>query len=532
MPVNQKTVQKNRKRCSGLCQRVLPRTEQFWRPRSDSMDGFRNLCRACESKLRGYRRVGVKADALKQDPGKQPLRKTLAKSKIYVITYAQNATGAYLPFLESLIVYCKARGAELVVLPGRYRNPTSIWNDNNMTDEWWAKELHPYLFNGRKKLGENLTIYGDISIQPTAARPLTSFEVFSGATSGIFGHPKLALETIATAERYYPRILSTTGAVTKPNYTKSKAGKKSEAHHIYGAIVVEQGEKLFHMRQINATKDGAFIDLDKKYSATGVESAGRALALVCGDIHVERSDEAVLAATFDRPDSIVNVLKPKQIVMHDVLDFERRNHHTIGNFHSRYARVNGSRWKDNVEEEVRDAIAFVDKRTPPDTDVFVVPSNHDEAFDRWLETADFRKDPTNARFFVDVWSKKLAAFDRKKEWTGAFELLYQEYGAGTAIFLSREDPLKIADIYVNFHGDKGINGAKGATRSYAHLGVKTIIGHHHSPAIMDGCYQVGVTGRLDQDYNDLPSSWLNTHVLVYSNGKRAMVHVIDGAWRG
>jgi len=62
--------------------------------------------------------------------------------------------------------------------------------------------------------------------------------------------------------------------------------------------------------------------------------------------------------------------------------------------------------------------------------------------------------------------------------------------------------------------------------------VKTVIGHSHSPAILDGCYQVGVTGRLNQDYNDLPSSWMNTHCVIYANGKRSLLHVIEGEWRG
>jgi hypothetical protein len=520
-----------KKKCNGPCGKPYPLTETYWRPREDAADGFRGICRMCESKMGGLRRDGIKAAELQNDPGPQPVRKTLPKSKVYVVTYAQNATPIYEPFFRSLLNYCESNNAELIVLPGRYKNPTSIWNDNNRTDEWWDKRVHPYKFDGRKTLGQHLTIFGDISIQPTAVRPLTGFEVFSGETSAIFGHPKLQLKTIATAKRYYPRILTSTGAVTKPNYTKSKAGKKAEAHHIYGATIIEQGVKLFHTRQINATPDGSFIDLETLYTPEGIKDAGRALGVVFGDIHVERSDVAVLAATFDRDDSIMKLLRPKVAVFHDVLDFERRNHHTINDFFERYARVRG-RKGDVVETEVLDAIRFIDERTPKDTQAIVVQSNHDEAFDRWLHDANPKTDPVNARFFHEVWAKKLEDFDARGEWTNAFELLYQHHGDGRARFLSREESLKIGGCYVNFHGDIGLNGAAGSTQTYAHLGVKTVIGHSHSPAILDGCYQVGVTGRLNQDYNDLPSSWMNTHCVIYANGKRSLLHVIEGEWRG
>jgi hypothetical protein len=490
----------------------------------------RPICAECFNNRRRARYAKVPDPKKLKDPGPQPLRRTAPKAKRYVVTYAQNATPVHKPFLEALLVYCKENDAELLIIPGRYKNPTSVFTQAMYNEHWWDRDVHKWLFSGRVKLGEHLTVYGDISIQPTATRPLTGFEVFSGTASAIFGHPKLQLTTVATAKRRYPRILTTTGAVTKPNYTKSKAGKKSEAHHVYGATVVEQGERLFHIRQINAKRDGSFVDLDREYTAEGSREAGRALALICGDIHVEQSDKQVLDATFNRADSIVKTLRPETIVYHDVLDFNRRNHHTIADFCNRYARATMTKLE-SVEDEVLDAISFIDQMTPSDTRAVVVASNHDEAFDRWLNEANPKLDPKNARFYHEMWAAKLEAFDEQGYWTPAFQLLYQRKG-GEARFLSREESLKIGDIYVNFHGDEGINGAKGSRQGYAQLGAKTVIGHGHSPGILDGCTQVGVTGRLDQGYNPPPSSWLNSHCVIYSNGKRSLIHVVEDAWRG
>lgn len=452
-------------------------------------------------------------------------------AKTYVITYAQNATPVHKKFLRSLETYCAHNNAQLVVVPGRYKNPTSIWSEKMDHDEWWAEELIPYMFKGKFEIGDNIIVHADISIQPTAVRPLTGFEVYAGASSAIFGHPKIQLQTIATAKRRYPRIFTTTGAVTIPNYTDTKAGKKGESHHVFGATVVEQSENgLFHMRQINARKDGSFIDLDKKYSCEAVSEAGRALALVCGDIHESKSDEAVLAATFSDPKSICAVLKPKKVVYHDLVDFESRSHHSRDILTERIERIHGEKME-VVEEEINNSITFIDEVTPEDVEPVVIIGNHDEHFDRWLQDANPKNDPVNARFFHEAWYKVLNWYERTKEFIPAFEIFYKERGANRAKFIHRDEPLKIGGIYCNFHGDKGMNGSRGSTTAYAKLGVKTIIGHSHSPEIMDGCYKVGVTGALDMDYNFMPTAWLNTHCVIYANGKRCLIHVVDGEWR-
>jgi hypothetical protein len=469
---------------------------------------------------------------MKKQPVAAPkIRKTIPRSKVYVVTYAQNATPVHKPFFAALQVYCRARGATLIVIPGRYKNPTSLWNENNETDEWWAAETQPFLFDGVKTLGDHLTIHGDISIQPTAKTPLSDFEVYAGACSAVFGHPRLQLRTVATGKRRYPRILTTTGACTLPNYTRSKAGKKAEAHHVFGATVIEQGSKLFHMRQINATKDGSFIDLDVAYDARGTRPAARPLGIVFGDIHVDMSDSQVLAASFTRPDSMMRRLQPVYAVYHDVLHFGSRSHHKRHDFSDRYRRARGLA-TDDVAEEVIAAVRFLDEMTPQSTQAIVVRDNHSAHFDRWLNEADFRSDPKNARFFIDAWSLKLEKFEATGAWTPAFELCYEIMGEARARFLQRDDPFKLGDIEVSFHGHSGANGSRGSLGGFAKLGVKSIVAHTHTPGIQDGCTMVGVGGALDQEYNELPSSWMNTHCIVYANGKRSLVNIIDGEWCG
>ena len=91
------------------------------------------------------------------------------------------------------------------------------------------------------------------------------------------------------------------------------------------------------------------------------------------------------------------------------------------------------------------------------------------------------------------------------------------------IFLQRDQSYTICDIEVGFHGDKGPNGSRGTIQSFAKVGPKTIIGHSHSPGIHEGVYQVGVSTRLDLEYVSGPSSWLQTHCIIYNSGHRTVL---------
>lgn len=463
--------------------------------------------------------------------------------RVYVVTYAQNATPAADNFFASLLVYCEHRSAELLVIPGRYKNPTSVWAERDRDDDWWDPRLKPYLLvtwdgaskdrflRGRRaRICDDLIAYGDISIQPTAVRPLTGFDAFAGAAWGIFGHPKIQLRAIPGAERE-ARVLVTTGAITEPNYTVSKAGAKGAAHHVHGAVIVEvDAVGAFHLRHINATDDGAFIDLGDSYTPWGVEPAERPLALVMGDVHVAGADADVVEATLRAPDSIARALRPERIVYHDLFDMRARSHHVRRDPDAMFERACGPQ-PDSVEDEVVEAIRFLDE-TPLDADPIVVPSNHDEHLDRWLREASPNDDPINARFFHELRALKLRRYEADGEWTPALELLYEARGRGRARFLRRDETYQVGSIECGFHGDAGLNGSRGSMAAYARLGAKTVIGHSHTPGILDGCYQVGCTAELDQGYNRTPSSWMHAHCLIYANSKRTLIFVRDGKWRG
>lgn len=472
------------------------------------------------------------------------LERFLAKrgKKRLVVTAAQNATKVHPRFLLALENYCLVNDAQLVVIPFRYRNPTA-WStvhedDTFADDEWWAKELQPHLFDRRVRLNEHLELLADIKTQPTAARPLSGFETITGARSGILGHPKLELDTIPTPAHRLPKILTTTGAVTERNYIDGKAGKKGEFHHTFGACVVEiEDDKTFHLRQINAMEDGSFCELGFEYQPD--ETTPRPIAgVVLGDWHEEFTDKRVEKATFLAADSIVATLKPDYCVWHDLHDFYSRNHHHRNDPVIAYRKHKEGSVGNVADMLSRTAHRVADITAPwPQMINVIVPSNHPDAIARWVKETDPREDPENAIFWCETYKAMLLNSRWGKagvEQMDPFVFWMKSFLQGAASrfrFIGRDESFEVQRIEVGYHGDRGPNGARGSRNAFGKIGAKSIIGHGHSPGVRDGVYQVGTSSVLGLEYVSGPSSWLHTHCLIYSNGKRSLVNIIDGKWR-
>jgi len=457
----------------------------------------------------------------------------------YVVTSAQNSTPIHRNGFRSLLTYCKTNDAQLLVIPYRYKNPTSIWSRAARDSDVWATELLPYLIDERVFMNANLILLADIMTQPTAMNPLEGFETITGPQSAIIGHPKLALLTIPTPQERLPKILTTTGSITKKNYIPSKAGKKGEHHHTFGACVVEvENEQRFHIRQLNMRSDGSFCDLLREYDGDAVRKYERVAALVMGDTHVNTVDPSVVSATFTNPGSIVGTLRPEYLVWHDVHDGTAGNHHERGRMFHEYVKRSAN--QSDVGLEVRRTCEFIERYTPDKTKNIIVPSNHNDFLREWVENTDPRRDPQNLAFWAETVLAILRAENTR--WTPGGVSVQDPFAywgkrflkrvAARTTFLRRDQPFEIRGIEVGFHGDRGLNGARGNRNAFGKIGVKSIIGHGHSPGIGDGCYQVGTNSVLNMTYAaGSPSGWLHTDAVIYPNGKRSLINIIDGRWR-
>lgn len=450
----------------------------------------------------------------------------MATAKRFIITTAVNDTRAHAGFMASIASYCEHTGATLKIVAAKYRNPTAKRSKaKRLKDATYDAAVLPFLTRKEERLGPNLTLFADLPIQPTASNALRGNEVYCAGTSAIIGHVKRQMMVVPTDSRT-PRVLWTTGACTVAKYSLSRAGQRAKKHHVLGAVVVKvESNGTFHVRNVSANKDGSFTDLDTIYTPDGAYEAGRALSVVAGDIHSGQDD----AESRKGLRKLLDKVRPLHFVLHDVLDMHSRSHHRK----SQRDRFDTS--KQLVGAEVWGACSDVDDMSgwgPRDMETHIVRSNHDEHLTRWLEEFVAKEDPENDEYFCDLKSRIYRERRRTGKWPNEFELEFRRHypDNDNVHFLGREDTLNIGNVAHEFHGDDGVNGSRGSIQAYTRLGIKCTIGHSHTPGILDGVFQVGVTGTKRMGYNKRPSTWLHAHVVLGADGKRQLVIVVNGSF--
>lgn len=455
----------------------------------------------------------------------------------FVVTYAQNATQVHKGFYGALMNYLHHWRAELICFKGLYRNPKTqedAADHRHVRDLWWTSEIQPFLLDTERTLNENLVIY-PARTQPTSVAPLSGYDSHTGDKSGIFPHPKIHLKTVPTPGSKMPKILTTTGAITEKNYSRSKAGEKGQYHHKIGAVVVEVvNNEIFHLRHIEAEDNGTFYDIAGgkcwKYSPDGIEKRQSIEVLTKGDIHYPWVDESVINASKE----LISQLKPDKVYLHDLIDFWARNHHVRNDRFLNYAKNLDD--MQSVRDEMRGAAKFLTSLSSDKYELGIVVSNHDEALDRWLNEEKVDKLGINASYFHWLSHKKHESAVKTGNGFSFMNML--EFAISEFItpsdhnirFLKRDVAEVIRGIDYGMHGDVGPNGSRGSSTNLSKIGVKTTIGHAHSPSILNDCYQVGVNCIIPLGYTRGPLGWLHTDCITYRNGKRTLINYINGKW--
>ena len=465
----------------------------------------------------------------------------------YIFTCAQNNTRLHEGTWASIIALAEHYGAEIHVSRFTYdlssygvRNTKPGRDKSEGQDEiWYDPRIENHVLDESVQVAPGLIFCGEMNILPTAARPLSGFQAYTGRSSGIFPHVKFAMESVPSGKFEGTKLNFTTGTITQRNYIQKTAGLKAEFHHGYGAVLVEvDSDGDWFVRQLNADSEGVIYDLTLRAADGKVTDGHRVEAVNWGDIHVGRVSRDTERLLWNGDGSMGAVLRPKQQFMHDVIDFRARNHHEMKNFHRMLDKF--YRGKDDVVAELRDVNDFLRARSKlKDCLSVVVRSNHDAALDRWLREADYKADLKNAKFFLQAQLAMVEAIEAndKRFLASEWAINHVAEPAGAHVLFLRQDdsfiicPDANGGIECGHHGDKGANGSRGALNQFARTGRKTNTGDSHSPGIIDGAYRAGVTGDLDHGYNEGMSSWSNTHIVTYANGKRALVTCWNGKWR-
>jgi hypothetical protein len=473
--------------------------------------------------------------------------------KRFIITWAQNNTPIHERFFTNMKTYAKKIDADIHVIAGRYRNPTSVFVDAK--HDHWHKAVKPYLDANRHDIHKYVSIMSDIKIQPTAVNPMNGLQGVSGINSCVFGAPKMQMEMIPVLEGNKPKMMLTSGACTVNNYTDSKAGKKGEFHHNLGFVIVEiKDDETFFVRQVTATDDGNFNDLNYNVSFIGkvkklkfktlseklqwnddnfrvdhIEYVGKTKikknkkvsAIILGDIHYGHHDQRVLDKTLNFMDK----LKPENVILHDIFDGYSISHHEMKDPFAQYSKEIHN--KNNLGKEIDEMLDGLKPFEKYDN-VIVVRSNHDDFIDRWLKNGDWKQQPTpkNSLLYMDYSGRLLKQYSSGDDIKGIIpELVNERYPKFKT--LGRSDSYRVNGWELGQHGDVGANGSRGSLNQFRKLNTKMVVGHYHSPGRKENVLAVGTLTKLRLGYNKGPSSWAQSNVIIHEDGKPQHITFID-----
>lgn len=470
------------------------------------------------------------------------------RNRKYLFTGAQNDAPVHEAFWTNLRAFASHIGAEIVVGPWTYE--TSWFNENSPTSRQYSPLIQDFIAFGQMEIGDNFIFAGEMNTLPTAARPISDLVTYSRGRWAVFPHAKLQLKSVpSTDPAVQAHQVMTTGAVTQPKVIPRKAGIKSIFHHIIGATVVEfDAAGDIFPRQISASDDGSFYDLDVFVSGGRVTTGHKVRAIVCGDVHERKLDHNNALATFGfgtdaataYRDNVIDTLRPDVVMAHDVYDNETRSHHHANdNAHFFEMAVRG---RDSVMDEVRGVARFLARLRRPGVKPVVVESNHDLGLEKYVREGRYRNDGINVRYGLKLDDAYLAAREAQAKALDAGEPVPTFSLLEAAVRMLSDDGLEgvewvhdgasfvIDGIECGNHGFRGANGAKGTVSGFARIGRKMSIGDKHSPEIMDGVYCAGAM-NLRHGYNKGPSSWAVSHIVHYANGKRTLITLQNGKWR-
>lgn len=434
--------------------------------------------------------------------------------KKYVITSYIPGSRVEELFFKTLENYCTINNAELkVVLTGHGDK-----NDRGLVDS----RLIPYLQQEDLYINKSLLLM-TLPVSPATLDPTSGMDSIATAKASlILGAPKHRFKSVARSLKHNdsPRGIWCTGSISVPHYKANKAGLKAKDIHKQGALIVTvENESIFHIRQLSFNGQTIY-DLDKEYYVSSVRKINPS-AVVLGDLHPPFTNPGVLDAT----KKLLSTLRPQAVVYHDVFDAASISHHVEGknltkiDIHNKMPSL-------KAELELTKEVLVDLWASSPDSDHFVVRSNHDEHLDRYLDEGRFLKDYINAELAFKISLAKL-----KGENSLDASLALVNNGLHLShLFMERDDTLSISGIECANHGDYGANGKHGST---PHHGLafngKIVTGHSHSPEIgVYGNVVVGTMTDLSLPYtNDSGTSgWLNTHAIIYPDGNVTHLHLI------
>lgn len=482
--------------------------------------------------------VGGTKEGTKTQVVKRPVKGSV---KRFIVTSAQNNTHVHAEFLANLEALAEYYGAEIIV--GTYTYNQNHYGELSVKrnkakgiqkELWYDPAIAKYIKDFRVELGKGLVWCGEYNALPTNVNPLAGLESYTGRSSAIFPHAKLAMRSIATMQGEGVKLNYTTGTVTQRNYIQKREGVIAEFHHIYGALLVEvDSNGNWWVRQLNQDEGtGTLQDLAVLVKDGKVTVGNSVEALTFGDLHGTFADPEIVKLSHEMTDE----LRPKYQFLHDVMEGVSINPHDrkYKNNHEKFHTW--LRGLHRVDAELSKTADLLNTYCKQGVQTVIVDSNHDNPWlVRWLSEYDYRVDPANAELFLKLQSWMYAQI-RAGKMPRDINVLQYALSLGGFIgakFLIADESYLICDkkIECGQHGHLGPQGRRGSPDNLAKMARKANTAHTHATGIYSGLYVAGTSSKLRWSYNLGPSNWTNTHIVTYPNGKRTLVTIYNGKWR-
>ena len=436
----------------------------------------------------------------------------------YVISTIQLGAVVNNNLLRNMLKFADDKGVEkihLYVMPGRHK-------DDDMLPPTLA--AHPrieflFLDKNGQKINNNLKLF-DTGILASQINPLTGFnKKLHRDFSYILPSPKIRYLSIPNTSKY-PRFLATTGALTQGNYNLNTAqGRKAELEHEFGFAYVEVvNSRIFNYHPVMAMKNGNF-NFNRDYYHGGAVSDQQPEALILGDWHTGDT----CPKTRKRSIEMIYELRPKRVVFHDLFNGHSINHHEQHNYLSK-ARL----WSEKrhvLEEELKqvlDELNFIAGKFP-DVQFLVAESNHDLFLQHYIGDSNFLADGQNSVMACKLFVKRSSGV-REPILKTALEIIGEI--PSNVRFLNEDEEYRVYGVGLDYHGHRGVNGARGSGASFDRNNLKLITAHEHTPKIYANGLVVGTSTHLKLPYTKGAGSWLNAHALLFKSGKYTLITMV------
>lgn len=345
-------------------------------------------------------------------------------------------------------------------------------------------------------------------------------EIKRAKTSLIIGHSKQMMEVSPTGNASHPRIVHSTGCITKPSYLRNRVGMIANEDHMLGGLIVEVRGDVFWMRQVQFdVYNGSFVDLGTRYHANGSITKERAEAFKMGDIHPGHHDQTAMDGMYD----LWELIQPKRIYLEDFFDGTSISHHLEKKGLTQAIIARDFKYFADLPSEIAYAKGVIESvwaKAPKDARIIATASNHPEHVMRYVE---------EARYIKDCAPNKVIGH----------EMFLEGYRGENPLQL-RMDPKKrmvwseentddyVEGVQMNVHGHLGTNGSRGNKIGHELAHGDVMVAHSHTPSIFHGCFTVGHMTHERHGYNNGPSTWILCCGAVYKGGMKQLYMIVKG----